>query len=175
MLEVIKGLADSGMTMVIVTHEMGFAREVATRVMFIDDGIIMEENENVEVVESAVESVETPREAEQAPSSEPESVSPNDLVHALARLRTLYPEAADTPLPAEVLNTYRAGGDIVGAYAAYKSKADADSIAALRAENEALKRNQASTQRAPVRGVAGGGVESKAEDPFLAGFNRDTW
>lgn len=43
-LEVIKVLANSGMTMVIVTHEMGFAREVATRVQFIDEGIIMEEN-----------------------------------------------------------------------------------------------------------------------------------
>lgn len=40
----IKVLAEEGMTMVIVTHEMGFAREVATRVMFIDEGIIMEEN-----------------------------------------------------------------------------------------------------------------------------------
>ena len=44
MLAVIKVLAEGGMTMVIVTHEMGFAREVATRVMFIDEGIIMEEN-----------------------------------------------------------------------------------------------------------------------------------
>lgn len=43
-LQVIKVLAEGGMTMVIVTHEMGFAREVATRVMFIDEGIIMEEN-----------------------------------------------------------------------------------------------------------------------------------
>lgn len=48
-LAVIKDLADSGMTMVIVTHEMGFAREVATRVMFIDEGIIMEENEPVKL------------------------------------------------------------------------------------------------------------------------------
>ena len=37
-LDVIKGLAQSGMTMVVVTHEMGFAREVATRVMFINEG-----------------------------------------------------------------------------------------------------------------------------------------
>ncbi len=43
-LDVIKDLANDGMTMVIVTHEMGFAREVATRVMFMDEGIIMEEN-----------------------------------------------------------------------------------------------------------------------------------
>lgn len=43
-LGLIKALAEGGMTMVIVTHEMGFAREVATRVFFIDEGIIMEEN-----------------------------------------------------------------------------------------------------------------------------------
>jgi ABC-type polar amino acid transport system, ATPase component len=42
-LEVMKNLAQEGMTMVIVTHEMGFAREVADRVMFIDQGIIQEE------------------------------------------------------------------------------------------------------------------------------------
>ena len=40
---VIKDLAKSGMTIVIVTHEMGFAKEVATRVMFIDEGVILEE------------------------------------------------------------------------------------------------------------------------------------
>ena len=43
-LEVMKELADSGMTMVVVTHEMGFAREVATKVLFMDEGVIMEEN-----------------------------------------------------------------------------------------------------------------------------------
>ncbi len=42
-LEVMRELAESGMTMVVVTHEMGFAREVASRVVFIDDGVIMEE------------------------------------------------------------------------------------------------------------------------------------
>jgi polar amino acid transport system ATP-binding protein len=44
-LELMKELADAGMTMVVVTHEMGFAREVATRVIFIDEGIIKEQNE----------------------------------------------------------------------------------------------------------------------------------
>lgn len=43
-LEIMKELADTGMTMVVVTHEMGFAREVATRVVFIDQGKIQEEN-----------------------------------------------------------------------------------------------------------------------------------
>ena len=43
-LELMKELAESGMTMVVVTHEMGFAREVGTRVLFIDDGKIQEEN-----------------------------------------------------------------------------------------------------------------------------------
>ena len=43
-LDLIRELADEGMTMVIVTHEMGFAREVGTRVLFIDEGVIKEEN-----------------------------------------------------------------------------------------------------------------------------------
>ena len=44
-LEVMKKLAKDGMTMVVVTHEMGFAREVGTRVMFIDEGVIQEQND----------------------------------------------------------------------------------------------------------------------------------
>ena len=43
-LEVMKELAESGMTMAVVTHEMGFAREVGTRVLFVDEGLIKEEN-----------------------------------------------------------------------------------------------------------------------------------
>ena len=42
-LELMKKLADGGMTMVVVTHEMGFAREVASRVMFMADGVIQEQ------------------------------------------------------------------------------------------------------------------------------------
>ena len=44
-LQLMKQLADEGMTMVVVTHEMGFAREVATRVLFMDGGVIAEKNE----------------------------------------------------------------------------------------------------------------------------------
>ena len=44
-LEVMKELAEEGMTMVVVTHEMGFAREVGTRVLFMDQGHILEQNE----------------------------------------------------------------------------------------------------------------------------------
>ena len=47
-LEIMKELAQDGMTMVVVTHEMGFAREVASRVMFINEGQIQEENTPVE-------------------------------------------------------------------------------------------------------------------------------
>lgn len=43
-LELMKELAEDGMTMVVVTHEMGFAREVANRVLFIDQGLIQEQN-----------------------------------------------------------------------------------------------------------------------------------
>jgi polar amino acid transport system ATP-binding protein len=42
-LELMKDLADDGMTMVIVTHEMGFAKEIANRIIFIDEGVIKEE------------------------------------------------------------------------------------------------------------------------------------
>ena len=43
-LNIIKDLADSGMTMIVVTHEMGFAKEVSDRVLFFNDGVIAEEN-----------------------------------------------------------------------------------------------------------------------------------
>ena len=48
-LELMKRLADEGMTMVVVTHEMGFAREVGTRVMFMDQGIILEQGTPEEI------------------------------------------------------------------------------------------------------------------------------
>lgn len=48
-LSVMKELAEDGMTMVVVTHEMGFAREVANRVMFINNGVIQEENTPEEI------------------------------------------------------------------------------------------------------------------------------
>ena len=44
-LDVMKRLAQTGMTMVVVTHEMGFAREVGDRILFIDEGVVMEQNE----------------------------------------------------------------------------------------------------------------------------------
>ena len=51
-LELMKQLANEGMTMVVVTHEMGFAREVASRIIFIDDGVIKEENTSKEFFEN---------------------------------------------------------------------------------------------------------------------------
>lgn len=48
-LAVMKGLADAGMTMVVVTHEMGFAREVGSRLLFMDQGIVMEEGKPADV------------------------------------------------------------------------------------------------------------------------------
>lgn len=43
-LELMRGLARDGMTMVVVTHEMGFAREVGTRILFMDEGVVVEQN-----------------------------------------------------------------------------------------------------------------------------------
>lgn len=51
-LDVMKGLAKEGMTMVVVTHEMGFAKEVADRVIFIDEGVIMEDAPPTEFFEN---------------------------------------------------------------------------------------------------------------------------
>lgn len=51
-LEVMKQLAQEGMTMVVVTHEMGFAREVGTEVVFVDDGIILEQGNPKEFFEN---------------------------------------------------------------------------------------------------------------------------
>lgn len=51
-LSVMKQLADSGMTMVVVTHEMGFAKEVADRVIFMSDGMITEEGKPEEIFEN---------------------------------------------------------------------------------------------------------------------------
>ena len=47
-LQVIKTLRDEGMTMVIVTHEMGFAKEVSDRILFMDQGIVLEENNPID-------------------------------------------------------------------------------------------------------------------------------
>ncbi|WP_214842954.1 amino acid ABC transporter ATP-binding protein [Exiguobacterium sp. s150] len=49
-LDVMKGLAETGMTMFVVTHEMGFAREVADRVLFLDEGILMEEGKPADLL-----------------------------------------------------------------------------------------------------------------------------
>ncbi|MEE1503042.1 MAG: ATP-binding cassette domain-containing protein, partial [Acutalibacteraceae bacterium] len=51
-LDLMKDLADQGMTMVVVTHEMGFAREVATRVIFMDEGIIQEDGTPEEIFDN---------------------------------------------------------------------------------------------------------------------------
>lgn len=51
-LEVMKDLAKEGMTMMVVTHEMGFAREVGQRVLFMDEGLIVEENTPEQIFET---------------------------------------------------------------------------------------------------------------------------
>ncbi len=55
-LEVMKDLAQEGMTMMVVTHEMGFAREVGQRVFFMDEGLIVEENSPQQIFENPANS-----------------------------------------------------------------------------------------------------------------------
>ncbi|MDF1487013.1 amino acid ABC transporter ATP-binding protein [Tessaracoccus caeni] len=54
-LQVMKNLAESGMTMIVVTHEVGFAREVADKVVFMDDGVIVEAGTPAEVIDNPQE------------------------------------------------------------------------------------------------------------------------
>jgi polar amino acid transport system ATP-binding protein len=54
-LSVMKDLARSGMTMIVVTHEIGFAREVADHVVFMDDGAIVEEGAPADVLDNPSE------------------------------------------------------------------------------------------------------------------------
>jgi polar amino acid transport system ATP-binding protein len=51
-LDVMRKLALSGMTMIVVTHEIGFAREVADRVVFMDDGVVVEDGTPSQVIDS---------------------------------------------------------------------------------------------------------------------------
>ena len=51
-LDVMKQLASEGMTMVVVTHEMGFAREVGTRILFMDEGVIQEQGTPDEIFDN---------------------------------------------------------------------------------------------------------------------------
>jgi ABC-type polar amino acid transport system ATPase subunit len=50
-LDVMKSLASEGMTMIVVTHEMGFAREVGDRMIFMDDGMIVEEGRPADLLD----------------------------------------------------------------------------------------------------------------------------
>jgi polar amino acid transport system permease protein len=54
-LAVIRGLAEAGMTMIIVTHEVRFAREVADRILFMDDGVIVEQGPPTAVLDRPVQ------------------------------------------------------------------------------------------------------------------------
>ncbi len=51
-LDVMRELAQEGMTMIVVTHEMGFAREVANRVIFMDQGVIVEQGKPADVLDN---------------------------------------------------------------------------------------------------------------------------
>jgi polar amino acid transport system ATP-binding protein len=54
-LDVMRGLADEGMTMVVVTHEMGFAREVGDTVVFMDAGVVVEQGDPESVIDNPQE------------------------------------------------------------------------------------------------------------------------
>jgi ABC-type polar amino acid transport system ATPase subunit len=73
-LGVIRGLAEAGMTMIIVTHEVGFARDVADRMVFMNDGVIVEEGPPGQVLDQPVQEL-TRRFLRRVPHSEDEDLA----------------------------------------------------------------------------------------------------
>ena len=107
----------------------------------------------------------------------PESGTPSapersgaDFKAALAEIQSLFPDA--TEMPTSVMKDYAAGKPLSVAYAAYRSKQDAETIATLRRENEALKKSNSNRAAAPVKGANGAPPEKR--DPFYDAFN-DEW
>lgn len=99
-----------------------------------------------------------------------------DFTSEVASLLSVHPELKGKRLPEEVVHDcVRNNRPLVQAYTDYESKQRKAEAEALRKENNTLKQNAEAARRAPVRGVAGGGVTSKPDDPFLAGFNSDDW
>lgn len=99
-----------------------------------------------------------------------------DFTSEVASLLSVHPELKGKRLPEEVVHDcVRNNRPLVQAYTDYESKRRKAEAEALRKENNTLKQNAEAARRAPVRGVAGGGVTSKPDDPFLAGFNSDDW
>lgn len=99
-----------------------------------------------------------------------------DFTSEVASLLTVHPELKGKRLPDEVVqDCVRNNRPLVQAYTDYESKQRKAEAEALRKENNTLKQNAEAAKRAPVRGVSGGGVTSKPDDPFLAGFNADGW
>ncbi|MBR3569279.1 MAG: hypothetical protein IKN96_00550 [Oscillibacter sp.] len=98
------------------------------------------------------------------------SGKPDDFRAALQEIQTLYPDAKE--MPEQVMRDFMGGKPLKDAYAAHRAKSDAETIAALRRENAALKKAESNRRAAPVKGVAGGRPENN--DPFLEGFN-DEW
>lgn len=113
------------------------------------------------------------------PAQQPAPPVERDFRAEVAELIRTYPDdnLSGKPLPDEVIqNCVRERKPLVVAYADYKMKQTANELAALRKENNTLKHNAAAAQRAPVRGVTGGGAtDTTPDDPFVKGFDSDGW
>lgn len=106
----------------------------------------------------------------------PDTADERDFTSEVASLLNVHPELKGKRLPDEVVqDCVRNNRPLVQAYTDYESKQRKAEAEALRKENNTLKQNAEAARRAPVRGVSGGGVTSKPDDPFLAGFNSDDW
>ena len=103
------------------------------------------------------------------------SPAPAAFAEDLKALTRLYPDMAKPGegIPMEVMREYQSGTPLLTAYAAHRSKKDAATIAALRAEIATLKQNALNRDTAVVRGVGGNTTATEADDPFLQGLDAE--
>lgn len=99
-----------------------------------------------------------------------------DLGAEAEELLRVFPGMRGRSIPTEaVLESLRGKKSLTAAFAAWTERQHERELQALRRENERREAGRGAADRAPVRGVSGGGAAQKPGDPFLAGFNSDSW
>jgi len=123
-----------------------------------------------EVKDGQIISPETPQ---PQPPSQPAVPAPSkptrDLRAEVEQLKLLYPDVRE--IPDEVAKKVASGSRVIDAYQAYLSQQSSKAAETLKKENKILRQNAANAQKAPVRGVSGGGVTPQKSDPFSEGFD----
>lgn len=113
--------------------------------------------------------VETPEPVAQPAQANPRTAFTRDLRSEVEQLRLLYPDIKE--MPDTVAKDVAKGVPLMDAYQKYQIEQSNKAAETLKKENKILRQNAANVQRAPVRGVTGGGAAPQKSDPFTAGFD----